>query len=617
MTKSRKLLALFLAIAALLSCFVTGCDSTPVETTPETDPVTEPVETEAPARTAFDLISDGTPKVSVVRPDASGTNDADVQAAMSIRSSLMAYSKDTVTISTDWTKDGKHDANAVEILVGMTNYDETLSVASDLRFGDYTIKVVGNKIVVLGHTDTAMAYAALILGNAIKAAAVQNDSTKNYTVSIPIAGIEKTGTKNSVISSLPAFDNGTFYATYDPGNDCDEVIIAKTTPEAYKAYVEKLKGEGYTLYTSREIQDNCFATLYNKSYTINIGYYKNNKQVRIIMEPYSAKTLIGLEADNKYEVVTTSQITMIGLEYQKSDGWAGNGLSVLIRLTDGRFIVVDGGFNREKDATMLISAIKEQSKEYSSKTGMTIAAWIITHAHGDHQGMIGKQYALFKNNKVKIERFLVNFMSDTERNKAINTYTSNWSSGEGGGWTQIDTAASYNGADVCVVHVGQIFYLADLQLESLYTIESYGPSVTNALNTTSLIFKCTFTDPITKKQTVYMSTGDATGPGFQITAAMYGDYLKSDIVQVAHHGYTTWGTENGTMTAYKKMAPTTLLWPQGSNAYPNYVNKSYNAVLWNLSDNPNYKETYVAGLEGTLTIFPIPYTVGAATVKAP
>ena len=153
-----------------------------------------------------------------------------------------------------------------------------------------------------------------------------------------------------------------------------------------------------------------------------------------------------------------------------------------------------------------------------------------------------------------------------------------------------------------------------MTLETLYTIENYGPTLAQAFNTTSLIMKMTFTDPETKQQTVYLSTGDATGPAFLATSRYFGNYLKSDIVQVAHHGYTTWGTEEGTMAAYRLAVPPTVLWPQGSHGYPNYVTKSYNAVLVNVSTNPNYKETLVAGDEGQITVFPMPYTVGSAIV---
>ena len=52
----------------------------------------------------------------------------------------------------------------------------------------------------------------------------------------------------------------------------------------------------------------------------------------------------------------------------------------------------------------------------------------------------------------------------------------------------------------------------------------------------------------------------------------------------------------------------------GRDGLSELVNKSYNAVLWNKSSNPNYIETLVAGWEDSITIFPMPYTPGSAKV---
>ena len=93
---------------------------------------------------------------------------------------------------------------------------------------------------------------------------------------------------------------------------------------------------------------------------------------------------------------------------------------MLIRLTDGRFIIVDGGHNKAACATELIEVMKEQSKEYAkSLSDITIAAWIVTHAHGDHYGALLNYYNNFRT--MKVERILVNFLSETERQKAINS----------------------------------------------------------------------------------------------------------------------------------------------------------------------------------------------------
>ena len=622
---AKKTLALLLALLMLAAAILPGCKEpgTPGDTTAAETEAPDVTTEAAPAADLFKLVEAGKSEISIVRPDTHTNSDADVKAAMSIRSNLvkLATVKNPV-ITTDWTKDGKHDSSTVEILVGDVNYDETAAVKKDLGYGDYCVKVVGNKIIVLGFTDNSMNYAATVFNTMVNQAAVkvEGDDSNLYNVFLKAEDLNKSGTRNQVISKIPVYDGGSFGAYYLAGDETDEVIIKNTTAEEFRKYQEKLKAGGYTEYTTNEITGNYFGTYYNSEFTINAGFYAYESSVRILVEPFESSSLIGLESDNKYNVVTTSQISMIGLEYKKSDGgYASNGLSILMRLADGRFIVVDGGFNRAKDMTMLINRMKEQSAGYADKTGgIKVAAWIITHAHGDHQGAITGQNSALRSNKITVERMLVNFMSNSEREKSINYYlsnnSSNWSNGEGGGYTSVYTTAATLGAEVVNVHVGQVFYLADLKLEVLYTIESYGPAITNALNTTSLVMKLTFTDPATKKETVYMSTGDATGPGFLICHKMYGSYLKSDIVQVAHHGYTTWGTENGTTSAYIDMAPPTLAWPQGEMAYPNYVNKSYNAVLWNKSSNPNYIETLVAGWEDSITIFPMPYTPGSAKV---
>ena len=628
---SRKQLAIILASLLLLAALLlTGCQKGGTETTSAESTTAEPAQTDevttAPDDGKLVLIKDGIPNVVVIRRDRGTSSDADVHNAVNIRTKLEGYcEKGTTTglINTDWSKDGTHDADALEILVGCTNYPESVEVANSLKFGDYAVKVIGKKIVVMGFTDSAISRASTALTNKLKELAVKDDNGKT-TIAVTPEDLEASGTVNAVISNLPSYENGTFSAWYDAGDNCDEIIIEKTTEDAFNAYLTKLNAAGFKDHASHTIKDNIFRTLYTSEYTVNIGYFGYDKTVRLIIEPFSQASLFGSEADNKYTAVTTSQITMIGLEYQKSDGgYASNGMSILIRLTDGRFIVIDGGFNRAKCMDLLIDQLKKQSADYVAKTGgIKIAGWIITHAHGDHSGLFnGTQYQRLKSSNIKLERFIINFMSDSERNKAINYYlsqgSSNWSSSEGSAWTKVYDAAAVLDADVVVTHVGHVYHIADLQLETLYTIENYAPAVAQAFNTTSLIMKMTFTEAATGKQTVYMSTGDATGPAFLSSSKYYGDYLKADIVQVAHHGYTTWGTSEGTIAAYKKMAPPTVLWPQGIQAYPSYVTKDYNKVLVNTTDNPNYKETLVAGSEGTITVFPIPYTVGSAIVTKP
>ena len=405
---------------------------------------------------------------------------------------------------------------------------------------------------------------------------------------------------------------GTFYSYYNAGErlegmNCDEIIIKNTTAEEFEVYKKKVVTDGYTLYTENTIADNHFATFTNSAYTVNAGFYKYDNTVRLLIEPLAPA--VGLESDNKYKTVTTSQITMLGLEYKKSaTEYASNGQSFLIRLADGRFIVVDGGFGTASGINNFVNTLKEQSKEYT--TTPTIAAWIITHGHGDHVGMI-KSYATINSRGIKVERIIANFMAQSERERSVSLNGSGngwekWSTGSGKADSHIRAAAKTFNAELHKAHVGQIYYLADAKIEVLYTLESFAPKACNAFNTTSIVMKMTFGG-----KTTYLSTGDATGNGMQTAARHFGDYIHCDIVQTCHHGYTTWGNDSGMIEAYKKVNATLVLWPQGTHAINNYLGKGYNSVLFSLS---NYKEYYHAGVEGDKIIVELPYVYGQSKI---
>ena len=618
---SLKLTALIVALLMMLSILtLTACDNTQLpagadETTPQVSDttaapdVTEDTTTAAPAANDLVMVQDGKSVVSVIRDEDATTVDAEVECATDLRKLIENKTGVSPKISTDWIKAGQeHDSETIEILVGQTNYKESMLALESLTYGEYIVKVIGNKLVITAYSDNAL-YEAVA-----KAKKIITENSKQGELVIP-ADTEIRGSSDTMLDVLPIYENATFNSTYECGGSAMLVIVNDTDINEFGQYMTKLESAGWTQYTTNTFGDNKFVTYTTDKYTVNAGYYDYENAARIIIEPLAKP--VGLEADNKYEKVTTSQITMLGVEYISSSTKepVSNGLSMLIRLEDGRFIIVDGAFNSNagsKAADLLINELKEQSKEYL-KAGekITIAAWIITHAHGDHYGMINKHYSKFAS--MKVEKFFVNFLSETERMRAINssTYGKNWEVTEGGTWSQLITAAKALKADVQYVHVGQVFYVADLRMDILYTIESYAPKICNALNTSSLTIKMTFNSGDT-----FLMTGDTTGNGMEIAAKTFGDYMQCDILQVAHHGGTTWGNDSGMIYAYGVVAPKVLLWPRGLSSFESSKSKNYNKVLFSPDEggkNDNYKELFVSGAEGDKIILPIPYTVGNAT----
>lgn len=608
-----RLTSLLLTLIMVLGLFASCELGSTEETTSGIIDINTPSDTTAEDTTpsqasTFDIIVNGEAKVKIIRPQDLASTDSAVVAAVKIRNEVEDATGVKFSMGDDFKKaTEEYDDSTVEILVGATKHPQVAEATKGLAYGDYTIKAVGNKIVVFGYTYDAISYAARQFAKIVEEYKVETDGT--CTVSIPVEALNvvETHSGSKHLSVLPTFDGASFSGTYETDLACDEIILDDVTLESYNAYIAKLEAAGYTKYTGSDFSGNIFTTLYNKDLTLNVGYYKPYDECRIIMEPFSEETLIGLESDNNRPDITTTQITMLGCEYQKSDGsYVGNGLSLLMRLSDGSFVIVDGAHSGNSSwwANNLINAIEEQAKDYATGKDIRIAAWFVSHCHGDHNGMLNAQSGMFK--KFTVERVIANFMTDEERAKSISAYSGNWSSTEGSGDDSTRNAAANMGADFIVPHVGQRFFFGNTVFEILYTVESYGPQLVNALNTSTILVRAITTDKATGKSSTTMIMGDVTGPAMAICNKMYGTDMRSEVVQVAHHGYTTWGNDSAMATAYKYMAPEIVLWPQGSNAFPNYKEKSYNKVLWD-GTNKNFQQLYVAGWNNTQHTVPLPY----------
>ena len=620
MKKNIRLIALILTLIAAFSLLV-ACNTEPEETTepsvtnaPET--VGDETTAEIAAQTSFDFIVSGEATFTIIRPQDRPSTDPSVAAALKIRNEIEAATGVKFTMADDFKKSSEeYDNTSYQILVGSTKYPQRAEAAEGLKYGDYTVKQVGNKIVIFGYTPEAIDHAAEVFIEIVKNH-ITSDSAVSVNIPFEELNIADTYEGAAKLSYLPIYEGATYSCVSDSDIDGTQLVLDDANLEGYKAYISTLESMGFTTYTTNEINGNLFATLYNSEQTINIGYYEKLEECRIVMEPFTPKTLIGLESDNNLPTVTTTQVTMLGCEYQASDGsYKGNGLSLLFRLSDGSFVVVDGGHttNSAIFADNLINAIKDQAKDYATGKDIRIAAWFVTHAHGDHMGMLRKEASKF--NQFTVERVVANLMSESELQKSFaSSNGGNFSSSDDVSRGYVRQAAATLGAEMVVCHTGQRFYFGDTVFEILYTVENFAPSVTNALNTSSLLFRAITTDA-SGKSTSVMVMGDVTGPAMSICNKIYGKNMRSEVVQVAHHGYQTWGNDSAMISSYGYMSPEIVLWPMGLHAYETYKEKAYNKVLWD-GTNKNLHKVFVAGWNNTRYILPLPYNGDPASVIA-
>ena len=380
--------------------------------------------------------------------------------------------------------------------------------------------------------------------------------------------------------------------THGECNSGEMLVIAQTNAEEFSAYQTKLVESGYSLYTRNEIVDNKFVTFVNDKYVVNVSYVSCETTTRIIIEPRG--TLPILESENTYENKVEASFAQLGVEFPVDGELAIAGMCYVAQASDGSFIIIDGGHKTDYCSKQLYDYMKEYAPDPNN---IVIAAWIITHAHADHVGAFS-DFADKYADKVTLELFIANTPTDQA---LIDGGIEGDLSGRRVMWQK--AATYFEGTELITAHVGHQYYLRDVKIEVLFTTEVYTPKLITHGNTTSMVFSV----EIGGQKILILA--DATNEVCSVLRDMYGNYLKSDFVQTAHHGSNTGktGEYDAVIDVYELASASVVLWPCGESIYSSHATKAYNQALIELDST---KEIFVAGSRTVRFLFP--YTVGSS-----
>jgi len=360
--------------------------------------------------------------------------------------------------------------------------------------------------------------------------------------------------------------------------------VLDTTAEGYEAYLKLLEEAGFTRYTGNVIGKNLFATYISDSYTVNVYYIDNNHLTRIVEEPRGALPI--LKEQNVYEKKVDTLVTGVKLEtilfYE--------GMSYLIRLCDGSFILIDGGASDPDgiECGKMIDLIRSQTPEGEKPV---IAAWMFTHCHGDHIGLFS-DFVIKYHDEVEIQSLVYNFPKDEELG-AKEAYMLDNSTFRYNAFRK--TRETYL-ADVPVIrpHTGNQLFIRNASFEVLETYEDIYPysAATHYINASTVVYRM----EVDGQKTMWL--GDAAEIAGDMMIEQFGDYLKSDIMQIAHHG-----GPGGTVRLYERINPEYCLYPIPRECYQ----ISYEPTKWACVDSENVKLVMVTGF-GTHSIR-LPFSV--------
>ncbi len=591
----KRFLCLFLISIMLVSCLGACGQATPggTDTTaaPLTDsttaapqttaPVTTEAVTEAPAP-QIPIVVDGKTDYRIVR---SKNADAEtLNILIEIRNTMKKKLGVTPTLATDLDGGTEAAAARVDILFGETAHPESKQALEQLNGSNYIITFVGNKLVINATGAKALQDAADAFIDLIE----NQGSEGSFSLAENFCLTGSFNLKGTRLQKLPTYDGAIATDFCQLGNQDDLIIFADVNLDEHIAYCRKLEKEGYRLYTENNPEGNAFATYLSDKEIVTVQYYAYNDTARVIVGPLLG--LPTLEKDNVYEKVTTPKLAQLGLE---TDSNHKNGMCYVFQLSDGSYIIIDGGFNRARDSQQLVDFM---FKHAPNPREITIAAWIITHSDGDHWGAFRHFVKNFgSNTRIHVEQVI----AAVSGGKVFPEGTAKHAD-----TLALDVQSLSGDAKLVRAHIGQKFFLRDATVEMLYTIEAFAPNVHTINNVASIIF----TLDIAGQR--FFFPGDATNEGFDIMVKLFGKSIKSDFVQTAHHGYNTSssGSSSAVMRGYTNAAPSVVLWPVGFEDYPDLsTNYFYNTHLINLS---SVKEIIVAGNRDV--IIELPYTWGTS-----
>ena len=147
--KLTRILSLLLALLTVASLL---CACKPAEENPD-DTTTDPATTDSAAATSLSLIVNGETDYVIVRDYQA--NEAIISAVQELAKSIQNNIGATVTIKECFNnREEESDVvSAKEILIGMTNREESISTLSPMRSKDYTICEKNGKMVIGGGGD--------------------------------------------------------------------------------------------------------------------------------------------------------------------------------------------------------------------------------------------------------------------------------------------------------------------------------------------------------------------------------------------------------------------------------------------------------------------------------
>lgn len=373
----------------------------------------------------------------------------------------------------------------------------------------------------------------------------------------------------SISAIVPEFitSSGVMLEPYESGSGNYQIVyqslnLTKADQEVAN-YEQALLAAGYTIHQENEINRNRFVTYINGDTMVHCNYFKTMREFRII---YGPKTYLGSAAPiTDYEKKVTPSISIVGA--------TDSVLCMVYQAPDGSFVIIDGGYGKnrvynwtmndgtadEMTYTINRNVQKDMESLWSLLESKTPAGqkpqvtWMMSHGDPDHIGLPPVFIAKYKD-KFDLNLVCYNFpiianvgLKNGEGPEVYQAYID----------TFINSVITYfPNAQHMVFHTGQNLYLPGTQIEFLYSSEDQWPNEMPWMNDT-----CNAWRIISEGKSILI-TADVDAQISSQMVSIFGNHLKSDILQLNHHGST-----GGSLALYKIVDPDVAFWACEDNRF--------------------------------------------------
>ena len=545
-------------------------------------------EADVDAEGLIQIFANGAYTAKLIRADLANAFEKEIYSE--IRELLKKRTGVNPALDTDFVAAGAEKYDGPAILIGETNYDESKAAYKKLGNDAASATISGNKYVIaFSSADAADKLITTLKTNLNKKATKESisiDSSWKISAKVDfLSSGNETFDETGLIKSATLPSLGT---SYNSGQGSKTYIKTGANKTTFQNLCKELESKGLKKYTTNQIGDNLFATYVTQTQIVHVMFLPSRSEIRTAVdkrgEGMNGFSLPGLSGENKYKKTTDSE--MIVCDISNAD-WPG-GMCIIFKLADGRFFIIDAGIGGKISDGRTYSGSSSGwiyatlAKHADDPKNIQVAAWMITHVHSDHAGGLydmalgyhgkkggSKHTVMPKEIKqyVKIDQIIYNApdsFPDCNRE----------------GWMKV-IIEGFNVKNVVKAHPGQVFYFADLTV-TIYgaldlMIENAGKS--GDLNDFSLVARTEFNG----KTALFLGDSD-TIPNPRV-ADIYKHSLKSDILQLSHHGYG----DTGDAKVNSYCNPSIVLWVVANADLRSNYKINTDTSIASLSKVTNYK----------------------------